>query len=307
MRTHVLAVAAVAGIAGLLVVGAFGGTRLLAQNVQAAQASAAMPEFEAASVKPNKSGGNSTNFGFQAGGRFNATNITLRTLIAAAYGAPQPLPLFEVLGGPNWLDSDRFDIVAKAAGDPQPGPNGPPPELVLMMRQLLADRFHVVVHNETRDLPVYALVMARPDGKMGDHFHTSVIDCAALMAAGRGGPPVAPTPGGPFCGTRGAPGRLNGSGSTMAMLANNLSRLVSRVVMERTGLNGSFDFELEWTPDQMPAASADAPRPGALPPPPSDGPSIFTAVQEQLGLKLDSTRGPVNVVVIDHVEQPTED
>src|SRR5476649_2311622 len=122
------------GIAASLVVGSLGAP----VRAQGGQATAA-PEFEAASVKPNKAGG-PFGIGFQPGGRFNATNVTLRMLIAAAYGTPQPLPTFEILGGSSWIDADRFDVAAKTGVDSQPGPNGPPPEIFLMMRRLLADR-----------------------------------------------------------------------------------------------------------------------------------------------------------------------
>jgi uncharacterized protein (TIGR03435 family) len=291
-------------MAAALVVGTFGAAKLRAQGAQAAMSA---PEFEAASVKPNKAGG-PFGIGFQPGGRFNATNVTLRMLIGAGYGTPQPRPSFEIVGGPAWLDTDRFDVVAKAAGNTVPGPSGPPAEMFLMIQKLLADRFHLVTHGESRELPVYALVMARADGKMGEHLRITGTDCAALMAPGRaGGPPPSPGPGSPFCGVRSAPGRLAGGSATMAIFTNVLSRQVNRVVLDRTGLTASYDFELEWTPDQMPQGSDDAARPGALPAPPADGPSFFTALQEQLGLKLDSTKGPVNVLVVDRAEPPSAD
>jgi bla regulator protein blaR1 len=306
VRTHIVGAARVVTTAAALVVGTFGASSVRAQGPASLHATAAVPEFEAASVKPNKAGG-PFGIGFQPGGRFSATNVTLRMLISAGYGTPQPLPLFQVLGGPAWLDTDRFDVVAKAAANPQPGPAGPPPEMFLMIQKLLADRFQLAVHNESRELPVYALVMARADGKMGEHLRITATDCAAMMAAGRNGaPPAPPGPGSPFCGIRGGIGRLNGSSATMTIFSNVLSRQVNRVVLDRTGLTGSYDFELEWTPDQMPTGS-DEPRPGALPPPPADGPSIFTALQEQLGVKLDSTKGPVNVLAVDHAEPPAAD
>jgi uncharacterized protein (TIGR03435 family) len=274
-------------------------------------AQAGDPVFEVASVKPNKSGDNRIGIGFQPGGRFRATNVPLRELISAAYGTPQPLPAFQILGGPKWIESDRFDIVAKAAGDPQPGPNGAPPEMFLMLRNLLAERFQLTVHRETKEVPIYTLVMARGDGKLGPQMHASATDCAAVMSAmrGRGGPPAPPAPGERMpCSLRMFPGSLAGGASTIAQLANVLARFVSRTVVDQTGLAGAFDFDLHWTPDQMPQARGDPP-PGAPPLPAIDpnGPSIFTAVQEQLGLKLESTTGPVDVLVIDRVEHPTED
>jgi uncharacterized protein (TIGR03435 family) len=252
-------------------------------------------------------------------------------LIANAYGTPQPLPNFRIIGGPGWIGSDRFDIVAKAEGDVPPGPNG---VLPLMIRAMLADRFKLVVHNESRELPMYELVTGRNDGKLGAQLHPAAVDCAALAAArGRGAPPPGgpggpgadgrggpggPGPGGgpgfgpggrPMCGMLRGPANLAAGGSSMAQLATALSGVVGRTVVDRTGLTGTFDMDLTWTPEQIPQGPAGPPPPGAPPLPPIDpnGPSIFTAVQEQLGLKLESTKGAVDVVMIDSVEPPTED
>ena len=240
------------------------------------------------------------------------TNLPLRTIIAAAYGTPQPLADFQLVGGPKWLDTDRFDIIAKAADDPPPGPNGPPPAMFLMLQSLLEERFHLTVHRETKDLPMYALVLARSDGKLGPQIHPSATDCAALMASMRaraGGPPPPPAPGErPPCGARMFPGNITAGGMTMAQMVSGLGRTpgINRPVVDRTGLTGAFDFDLTYTPDQMPQGERP---PGAPPLPPVDpnGPSLFTALQEQLGLKLEPTRGPVDVIVIDRAEPPTED
>jgi uncharacterized protein (TIGR03435 family) len=271
------------------------------------------PTFEAASVKVNKAGGPFQLF-FQPGGRFRATNVTLKMLIGAAYGTPQPLPDFQLEGGPKWMDSDRFDVIAKAAGDPQPGPNGPPPEMFLMIRSMLEERFHLKVHYETKEMPIYALVMARSDGKLGPRMTLSATDCAARMAAlrGRGGPPPTPPAPGerPPCGARMFPGNVSAGAMTMTQIVNGLARLpgVNRTVVDRTGLTGVYDLDLTFTPDQVPKGRGDTP-PGAPPLPPIDpnGPSLFTALQEQLGLKLEPARAPVNVLVIDRAEQPTDD
>ena len=267
--------------------------------------------FEVASVKANKSGDNRIGIGFQPGGRFRATNVPLRELISAAYGTPQPLPVFQITGGPKWIESDRFDIVAKAPGDPQPGPNGPPTAMFAMLRTLLADRFQLILHRESKEMAIYALVPARADGKLGPQLKPAATDCAAMMAAarGRGAPPPPPAPGERMpCGMRMFPGNLSGGSSSMVQLTNVLARFVSRTVVDQTGLAGNYDLDLQWTPDQMPQGRGDPP-PGApaLPAIDPNGPSIFTAVQEQLGLKLESTKGPVSVVVIDRVEHPTED
>jgi uncharacterized protein (TIGR03435 family) len=284
-----------------------------------AQTPPAAPAFEVASIKPNKSGDNRVLIQFPVGGRFTATGVTVRNLIAMAYGVPQPLPPFRIIGGPSWIGADRFDIIAKTEIEVTPGPGGPLP---LMLRGLLADRFKLVVHNETRELPIFELVMAKNDGKLGPKLNVAAVDCAAIAAArGRGGPPPPETgtptqrgpqfaaPGRPMCGMMVGPANSAGGGQSMAQIATLLSGRVGRTVVDRTGLTGNFDLDLSWTPDQMPPALSGAPPPGAPPLPPIDpnGPSIFTALQEQLGLKLESTKGPVDVVVIDSVEPPTAD
>ena len=269
--------------------------------------------FEAASVKRNSEGGPFSLL-FQPGGRFRATNVTAKMLIGAAYGTPQPLPDYQIAGGPKWLDTDRFDIVAKAAGDPPPGQNGPPPAMFEMLRSLLADRFHLKVHYEVKDTPVFALMFARPDGKLGPQFRQTDVDCAALMRAAReggGGPPSPPAPGErPKCGARMFPGNLSAGAQTVTQIVNGLARLrdVNRQVIDRTGLAGAYDVDLVWTPDAGSLPSGDRPA-GAPPLPPIDpnGPSVFTAVQEQWGLKLEATKAPINTLVIDAVDQPTDD
>jgi bla regulator protein blaR1 len=282
---------------------------------QAPQTPAAQPSFEVASIKPNNSGDGRVMMQNQPG-RFIATNVTLRLLIRNAY----QLQDFQITGGPGWMASDHFDINAKvpdefrAMAPPAPG-SGPGP-LQLMIRALLADRFKLVVHNETKDSPIYALILARSDGKLGPGLKKSDTDCAAMFAAGRarGGampPPGPPQPGEPMpCGIRIGPGNMAVGGASLSQVANSLGMFAGRIVLDRTGLTGNFDFSLTWTPDQMPQRP-----PGAPEGPPQfngvavdpNGPSLFTAVQEQLGLKLDSQRGPVEVLVIDRAEKPVEE
>jgi len=275
------------------------------------------PQFEVASIKPNKSGDNRVMMSVQPGGRFTATNVTLRMMIRNAY----QLQEFQITGGPSWIADERFDIVAKAeTGDQMGDPfraeqTGQPSRGQLMIRALLAERFKLVVHNEEKEMPIYALVPARSDGKLGPQLKASEVDCAAIVAAarargGRGpiGPPPDPGRGGPppQCGIRIGPGNMAVGGSPMSQVATSLSMFAGRIVVDKTGLAGSYDFTLAWTPDQMPGAGQRPP--GAPEPPPIDpnGPSLFTAVQEQLGLKLDSQRGPVAMLVIDRAERPTE-
>jgi uncharacterized protein (TIGR03435 family) len=295
-----------------LVVGALSASRL---GAQAPQATPAAPAFEVASIKPNNSGDGRVMMQNQPG-RFSATNTTLRMLIRNAY----QLQDFQISGGPSWLTSDHFDIVAKIPDSfrdlPPATPLSGPGPLQLMIRSLLAERFKLVVHTETKEQTIYGLVMARSDGRFGPQLKKSETDCAAMMAAARGRGPAMPPPGPPQpgdkmpCGIRIGPGNMVVGGATLAQFANTLGMFVSRIVQDRTGLTGNYDINLMWTPDQMPPRApgtpADQPiRVNGIDIDPN-GPSIFTAVQEQLGLKLDSQRGPVEMLVIDRAEKPVE-
>ena len=305
----VLAAAGIVIVGTPLGLGAVSAAQLKGQSLARSQETAASPaqEFEVASVKRNASGNNFVQLGGDPGGRFTATNVPLKLLIRQAY----QLQDSQIVGGPNWINTDRFDIIAKAPGPlVLPAPGGSPGPFQLMMRALLADRFKLAVHTESRELPIYALTLARRDGKTGSQLRPAAVDCVAMFAArGRGGPPPAPPQPGerPPCGMRLGPGNLSGGGVTMAQLSTTFSQFVQRVVVDRTGLTGNFDIDLTWTPDQLPQGRGEPPPGVQLPPIDPNGPSIFTAVQEQLGLKLDSQRGPVDVLVIDRVEQPTED
>ena len=275
---------------------------------QSPQAPVGPPAFEVASIKPNNSGDGRVMLQNQPG-RFTASTVTVRLLIRNAY----QLQDSQITGGPGWLNSDHFDLVAKVPAQYRDIPPGRPGEgpgpLQLMLRSLLAERFKLVVHNETKDSPIYALILARSDGKLGPALKKSETDCEAAFGAGRGRggpmpPPGPPQPGDTMpCGIRIGPGNMAVGGSTLAQFANSLGMFAGRIVQDRTGLTGAYDFNLTWTPDQMPNRPPGAPE---LPVDPN-GPSLFTAVQEQLGLKLDSQRGPVEVLVIDRVEKPVED
>jgi uncharacterized protein (TIGR03435 family) len=258
---------------------------LLAQSSATSADDAA---FEVASVKPNKSSDPRVmELDILPSGTFTARNVSLIQLILLAYDVRE----IQLSGGSSWINSDRFDIVAKADGGLKPG--AVPPQL----RRLVVERFNLKVHKETRDVPIYALVLARSDGKLGPSLRRSVTDyCAEATARARTGQPAPPPQSGQRirCGMRGGQGSLTAGSIPIAPLAGRLVSLVNRFVVNRTGLDGVFDFDLSWTPDQ--AAPID-----------SSGPSIFTALQEQLGLKLESTRGPVEFLVIDSVEQPTPD
>ena len=268
------------------------------------------PKFEVAAVRENTGNEGKVMIAIQPGGRFTVVGAPLAELIRLAFGVQRN----QLIGAPDWSETARFDITAKAEGDIQgTPPGGPPGQLNFMLRDLLEDRFKLRAHRETRELPIYALTLARSDKKLGDGLRPSTVDCAAMRGRGaRMGPPPAPPPPGPLppgerppCGMRVAPNQVVAGAATLAQLTQMLSQFTQRIVIDRTGLTGSFDIDLTFTPERMPQG---APPPGA-PPLTIDpnGPSLFTAVQEQLGLKLESDRAPVEVLVIDHVERPTPD
>ena len=253
------------------------------------------PTFDVASVKPNVSGEVGGGFNMRPGWQLVITNNSLRNIVRNAWG----LQNFQIVGGPDWFDRDRFDITAKPGAEPRSRE-----EFFQMIQSLLADRFKLRVHFETREIPIYALVPVRP-GEVGPKLSTAMTDCGAVAAAARqGGGPPPPVGERPLCGTRTTPGRMTAGAVNMESLARNLSNFAGRIVVDRTGLAGVYDLDLEWLPDQLPPPGS---LPAGLPPPPSDAPSLFTAVQEQLGLRLDSQRGPVEVLVIDSAERPTPD
>ena len=193
---------------------------------------------------------------------------------------------YQVIGGPQWLRTDGFDIAGVTEATPAP----PPPQFLLMIRTLLADRFKLVMHNEQRELPIYRLVMARAEGQLGPNIRRG--EC--VPPPRDGGPP--PPDRQSFCGTTVAPGTMFVRGGTMRTLAQQVGRYTGtgRPVFDATNLTGQFEWELKWTPDSL---NGNAP---------ADAVSIFTALQEQLGLKLDSQKSAVKVLVIDRAEHPVE-
>ncbi len=261
--------------------------------------------FEVASVKPNRSGVGPAKFGLPPG-RFTVTNAPLREIIRVAYQVSD----FQLVNTPDWTSSERFDIEATipaSSRDGRPltlGAGGPPPQLYAMLRALLAERFKLAVHPEKREMPVYALVLARKDKALGPAIAPTAIDCAALAAAALANlnaPPATPRPGQPRkCGVFGAPGRFQGVAATVAEFGQALTQVVGRTVVDETQLSGRFDFTLTFTPELNPQdASPTAPIEPFVP--------LTSALEEQLGLKLQSTKAPVDVLVIDHIEHPTPD
>jgi uncharacterized protein (TIGR03435 family) len=239
---------------------------------------AAQPVSYVASVKPNNAVAARTLSEYN-GGRLTVTAITVRDLLRTAYRI-QP---FQLVGAPAWIATKRYDIAAKAD-------DTPPPTQQALLRELLKDRFKLAARNETREMPIFALVQARSDGKLGQGLTPSTFDCAAYMA----GPHAPPEPGRtPNCATRIGPGSLSGKAIPMSQLAGSLAPLVSRSTIDQTGLAGRFDVELTFTPEHA-ADNLSA-----------DVPLIFTALQEQLGLKLVTQKGPVAVLVLEHIEEPS--
>ena len=259
-----------------------------------AQSPAPRPAFEVASVKRNFSG--SDRAYLQATpGRLVITNVALKRLILSAYDVQD----YQISGDPSWTASEQYDIQATAEGKASVQEMEGP-----MLKALLEERFKLVLHRETRQLPIYELTIAKSGAKL-----QGVKEGGCTPYSADSPPPSTPAPGevGPhYCGfsrpgVNGLNGTLEGTGVSITQLATVLSRQYSpsglrRPIIDRTGLTGTFDFHLEWTPDQATVPQSDD----------ATGPSIFTAVQEQLGLKLEPAKGPVEVLVIDHVERPSE-
>jgi uncharacterized protein (TIGR03435 family) len=249
--------------------------RVLAGFILCAAPVFAQTGFEVVSIKPSDPLSNNMHMGVGPGGGFEASGVTLRTLIQQAYNVRN----FQILGGPGWIDTDKYDIITKdEAKGPSEADLGKMTDaardefrlrLLGKLQALLAERFQLKVHRETKELPVYELTVARGGPR--------------LEAAGDDGG------GSGLSSRRGDDGKsqITGKHFVIANLAMFLSSQVGRTVIDKTGLSGKYNFQLNYAPDM-----------GDI-----SGPSLFTALQEQLGLKLDSQKGPVEVVVIDSVEK----
>jgi uncharacterized protein (TIGR03435 family) len=261
--------------------------------------------FDAVSVKRNRSGGFNAPAGFVAirGNRLTAPYVTAADLIRTAYGVDRE----QVIGGPAWIRADAFEVTATTTG----------PTTVeagrRMLQALLLERFNLGTHHETRPLPVYELRHARADRQLGKGLRVGDPDCAPMRPPKDVPPPPPPPPGdsGPPpvlldrprlfpCPSMLGAGFVSGRNMPMSTLVWSLRQWLTRPVIDRTGLEGGYDIDLIYTPE-VPVGF------GATPPPSlSDAPSIFTALQEQLGLKLESTRAPLDVIVVDRISAPTE-
>jgi len=254
----------------------------------AAQADAPRPSFEVATIKRNVTLDGGGGGGLMPGGRFRMANVDVQLLIRVAFrNGPQLFPS-QIVGAPAWISSERYDIAAtlppELAGKPLPELFRVQPRLV---QSLLEDRFKLKAHRETREMPIYALVRARRDGMLGPQLRRSEIDCGTERTR---------------CGIQDGPARFTAGSVPISTLVAMLAPALERVVIDRTDLDGRFDVTLDFAPERAPLPAATD-----VAPPASDKPSIFTALQEQLGLRLESGRGPVDVVVIDRIERPTED
>jgi len=228
--------------------------------------------FEVASIKPSRPGSVGISLLTDPSGRFTTENATLRMIITFGFGVRD----FQVSGGPSWIDSDRFDIVAK------PEARANRAQVLQMVQTLLEDRFKLKSHRGTKELPVFGLVI----GKNGPKLKPTKPEEDAAR---------------PMKGFQGGRGELTGLGADMGALATRLSAVLGRKVIDRTGLTGKYDFKLQWTPDTpQPMRNPDEPVTDNAP-----GPSLINAVQEQLGLRLEAQKGPVEILVIDSVEKPS--
>ena len=257
------------------------------------------PAFEVATVRENRSGEARTRIEV-VNARFTAINMTLRELVSIAY--PTDGGRFrhanQLLGGPGWFNTARFDIVARAEGfrgdTNRPGFTATAADreaverVRLMVRRLLAERFQLRVHHESRQLPIYELVIANSSGALGPDLRRSTTDCTEEWK--KQGMPDARNLA--CCSIQGRPGKVVGHTVETGAFVRDLYDWTGRAVIDRTGIADRVDFTLTWAPEGAPD---------------SDAPSIFTAIQEQLGLKLQPARGPVDVLVVDSAERPAPD
>ena len=266
------------------------------------------PAFEVVSVKPAPPGTQGGGVQFSPGGRVIWTNVTLKGMVHAAYQR-FTWDAREIVGGPDWFDEARFDVMAVAPGGlPRVDADGFPSQLLAMFRAVLEDRFKLVARWETRDAPIYHLVMDRADRRLGPNLVPVAVDCETVNAAILAGtPPMSRPRRGRECGfsLTSELGSLQGNAVTMAVLARFLSAEgAGRAIVDRTGLSGTFDIDLLFLPE-LPLGGV-SPDQLALDPKFAGRAGLITSVREQLGLKLEPTRGRVDVLVIDHVERPTE-
>lgn len=303
-RKLLLGAAGLMAIALPVVFGLLHATPSLAES-QARSAGGKAPVYEVASIKPNKSGDNNTRMGYSPDG-FKATESNLQMVIMEAYGVNP----HEISGAPDWLNSDRYDIEAKMDSSMADefrrlNENERRVERQRMLQALLADRFKLMVHREIKELPVYELVVAKGGPKFHQAQPGDTYPNGMKLPDGHGGAGLM------FMGR----GELTAQGLPLAPLVRELSLQLGRTVIDKTGLTGEYDFSLKWTSDvtvgafgeRLASRGTEGSQPGTegTSEPETSGPSIFTAIQDQLGLKLESQKGPVAILVIDRVEKPS--
>ena len=270
------------------------------------------PAFDVVSVKPNRTNEGIPLVVFQPGGRMIAGNVTIRQVILVAYG----IDTLQLVDAPDWTTSERFAIEART------GDATPTSTIRLMLRSMLAERFKLVAHTERRDLPIVALTMARPDKRPGPKLVRSGPECRRIQPPA--GIPIPPPPPPPppgaanapairiiletdepprrrACGAMVTPGWMSAGNITMREFTRPLSQVLRRPVINETGLEGEFDLDVIFSPEGLGGALVGPP-PASV----SDAPSLETALRDDLGLRLESRRGPVEVLVVDRIERPTE-
>jgi uncharacterized protein (TIGR03435 family) len=249
---------------------------------QSAPTRPAFEAFEVATIKPVDPNSPGRYIRMQSAHRFYAKNHTVKRLVGAAYNLNPRM----ISGGPGWIDSDQYDVVAATPGEVQPSQD----EQMAMLRNLLADRFKLTFHRQQETLPVYALTIAKTGSRVKES--TGLPDALPELIS-----VVYPDPAGVHL-------KMPARNATMAQFASILQRaILDRPVVDQTGLPGKYDFNLEWTPDESQfdgALNRGTNTDG------SAKPGLFAALQQQLGLKLEATRGPVDLLVIDRVERPSE-
>lgn len=245
--------------------------------------------FEVASIKRNTSGEAGAALDISRG-QLRATNAPLLPVIRQAFEVMDT----QIVGAPDWVATERYDILAKA-------PEGVTTADAMrpLLRGLLADRFKLASHRETREMPVFALVRARSDGRFGPGLRESPVDCAAANQPGAAPAPVASPDDWPPCVVRFTPGLLYVGGYRMAEVLRMLTPLVGRTILDESGITTRVFIRLEYLPQGRGTPPPDAPA--------DQRPDLFTALQEQTGLKLEARRAPIDVLVIDAIERPTPD
>jgi uncharacterized protein (TIGR03435 family) len=249
------------------------------------------PGLEVVSIKPTPAETRGGSFGTRPGGGVVATNMPMASLISLAYSLQDSN---RIEGAPDWFFREGFDVNATYAGQPTPG------QLQDIWREVFADRFKLKARLESREVPAYELVLARPDRGVPPGLKRIAADCAALRAARQRGetPPTPPlTPGGAVpCGANYSGGSVVSSGMPLSQFARSIQGGTGRILIDKTGLQGDYEFTLKYS----------SPRPGAVADP-DGGPDLFTALQEQLGLKVEPSRTTIEVLIIEHIERPTPD